>query len=92
MIDRALDERLTCLMEECAEVIQVCSKVKRFGFDDIHPQKGGKANRQLLEEELGVLMFWIEYLSFVSKDVHPAGIEEAKLHKESRVKDYLFHN
>jgi NTP pyrophosphatase (non-canonical NTP hydrolase) len=46
------DLNLTILMEECAEVIQVCSKIKRFGIDDYHPVER-KPNRELLEEELG---------------------------------------
>lgn len=30
---------LDCLQEECAEVIQVVSKAKRFGLDDVWPNE-----------------------------------------------------
>ncbi len=45
-------KNLILLMEECAEVQQVCAKILRFGIDDTNPQNL-KTNRQLLEQELG---------------------------------------
>lgn len=44
------DEILTILMEECAEVIQACTKIKRFGADD---------NVNALAKELGDLQCMI---------------------------------
>ena len=33
----AEDERLAMLAEECAEVIQIVSKIQRHGYDSWHP-------------------------------------------------------
>lgn len=42
-------ELLDLLQEECAEVIQIISKIRRFGFDSEH---NGKTNADLLTQEL----------------------------------------
>ena len=42
------------LAEECAEVIQVCMKIQRFGLDDHNPlKKVKKTNREKIIEEMG---------------------------------------
>jgi hypothetical protein len=46
------NKNLIILMEECAEVIHVCSKIMRFGIDDTNPQLQ-VTNRKHLEVELG---------------------------------------
>lgn len=47
-------EALDLLQEECAEVIQMVSKIRRFGTDSYHPGDPAKrTNIQLLEDELG---------------------------------------
>lgn len=48
-------EILDIAQEECAEVIQAISKVRRFGFDGKHPDKTFN-NREHLEEEIGDLV------------------------------------
>ena len=48
-----LEELLTILSEECAEVQQVASKCVRFGMDSEYQ---GQTNRQRLELELGDLL------------------------------------
>ncbi len=35
---------LVCLMEECGELIQACSKVLRHGFDNHHPDRPEDTN------------------------------------------------
>lgn len=46
-------ELLTCLAEECGEVVQRCTKILRFGLTK-NPWNG-KHNRDTLESELGDL-------------------------------------
>lgn len=53
------EEILRILQEECGEVVQMVSKVCRFGLDQQH-LKDGKPNRERLTEELGDLQCMIE--------------------------------
>lgn len=47
-------ELLGLLQEECAEVIQIVSKIRRFGIESYNPYLNEyKSNRTLLEEEMG---------------------------------------
>jgi len=52
MIKDYEQELLTITMEECAEVIQACSKIIRYGADS---EYDGKTAREVLEKELGDL-------------------------------------
>lgn len=52
------EEILNILQEECAEVIQMVSKCKRFGIDQQH-LKADKPNRIKLTEEIGDLLAMI---------------------------------
>jgi hypothetical protein len=54
-------EVLDILQEECAEVIQAVSKIRRFGADNVKPGKP-KTNREHLEEELGDMMAMIDIM------------------------------
>ena len=53
------EELFTILMEECAEVIQACSKIKRFGLETEYK---GMTARERLERELGDLYCMIDLL------------------------------
>ena len=76
------NEIMDIAQEECAEVIQAISKIRRFGIDNPKPGKE-YTNRQHLEEELGDLLAMIDILLFnevVSwKNLHQA--KRAKLEK-----------
>lgn len=52
------EEILNILQEECAEVIQMVSKCRRFGIDQQH-LKADKPNRIKLTEEIGDLLAMI---------------------------------
>ena len=52
-------EVMDILQEECAEVIQMISKCRRFGIDNTH-LKAGVSNRAKLTEEIGDLMCMIQ--------------------------------
>jgi NTP pyrophosphatase (non-canonical NTP hydrolase) len=53
---------LGLLQEECAEVIQIISKIRRFGADSSNPyDSSGKNNKTLLNDEVGdVLLLFDE--------------------------------
>lgn len=51
-------EILDILQEECAEVIQMVSKCRRFGIDRQH-LKANKPNREKLTEEIGDVLAMI---------------------------------
>lgn len=66
------------LSEECAEVIQECTKSLCYGLSHKNPySEGGATNRDLLNEELndviGVLRLLAEY------DVIPFEVDEGKV-------------
>ena len=47
-------ELLGLIQEECAEIIQIISKVRRFGFDSYNPyDSSGKSNHTLTTDEIG---------------------------------------
>ena len=76
------DLNLTILQEECAEVIQIVAKIKRFGWDSIHPE-GGPDNRAKLAQELGDVRAMMGILSShgsVSKNAISTG-KKKKLEK-----------
>ena len=75
MNDKIL-EALGILQEECAEVIQIVSKCRRFGIDELHLKEGVK-NRELLNEEIGDILAIVDYL--IDQNVITMGeLEQAK--------------
>ena len=83
-------ERLDILAEECAEVIQAVSKIKRHGYESCHPN-GGPTNRRMLEKELGDVRL-AEYLVIEAGDVQPDKIKQSEDDKYHSIKKYLHHN
>lgn len=56
-------ELLGLLQEECAEVIQIASKIRRFGEESKNPyDPSGHTNRTLLEHELGDVRLIVQLL------------------------------
>lgn len=41
-------EILDLIQEECGEIVQIISKIRRFGYNSVHPN-GGDNNLTLLE-------------------------------------------
>jgi NTP pyrophosphatase (non-canonical NTP hydrolase) len=84
-------EILCIAQEECAEVIQVISKIFRFGFDSKHPKQSAN-NLERLEEEIGDLMCMINLMIDrgminESKIVEAQGRKFEKLKKWSGIFD-----
>lgn len=78
-------EILDILQEECAEVIQMISKCRRFGIDEIHI-KTGQINRDLLTEELGDLLCMIKLAT--SSIVDSKQVNEAATRKLVKLKSW----
>lgn len=80
------DEILNIAQEECAELIQIISKVRRFGIDEYH-LKDSIPNRQRLAEEAGdvlcMIMLMIEEGIISQEDV-----EQARNNKVEKLKQW----
>ena len=88
-LSHAQAERLALLAEECGEVIQVIGKILRHGYESAHPD-GGPANRELLENELGVLRASYR-LMIRETDFSEANMARAFTSKTARMGRYLHH-
>ena len=75
-------EIMSILQEECAEVIQAISKVKRFGIDEMFEDR---SNRERLEDEIGDAMCLIGLL-IDEGIVDEKRIESAAKNKLDRLK------
>ena len=82
-------ERLSLLVEECGEVLQVAGKVLRHGYESKHPD-GGPTNRDLLAMEIGDVQTAIRLLSKAA-DVSQAKIDERLRAKPAKLARYLHH-
>ena len=59
---KQVSELFNILSEECAEVIQVISKINRFGIHSTHPNTPAISNLKHLTEEIGDLSCVIDML------------------------------
>lgn len=74
------------LQEECAEVIQIVSKIRRFGLDETH-LKRGMSNRELLCEEVGDVLCMIELLREL-KIIDGSSIQAAVRNKRKKLEQW----
>ncbi len=81
-------EVLNLITEECAEVIQIISKIARFGFDSYHPTDPTKeTNRSHLETEIGDLLCLLEIAS--DRDIFDLmEVQKAVFAKKEKLKIY----
>jgi len=82
------EECLNILQEECAEVIQAASKIKRFG---IYNRKSEKElnNLQNLEMELGDVLAMIDLCREAGIGITEEGLERAKAAKKQRLSMWM---
>ena len=73
------NEVMDILQEECAEVVQAVSKIRRFGIDNAKPGTA-YTNREHLEEEVGDMLAMIDIL--MANDI----VSWGNLHKAKRAK------
>ena len=85
-MNKTTSEVMDILQEECAEVIQAVSKIRRFGIDNHKPGKP-KTNREHLEEELGDLYAMIDILQELDI-VSWTNIEKAAEAKREKLKTW----
>lgn len=83
-----VNEILDILQEECAEVIQAISKIRRFGIDNVY--KEGGTQREHLVQELGDVTLLIELLKshgvYTDSELHAAQTRKSqKLTKWSTI-------
>ncbi|HET8688658.1 MAG TPA: MazG nucleotide pyrophosphohydrolase domain-containing protein [Methanosarcina sp.] len=84
--DAQVTEVLNILQEECAEVIQMISKCRRFGIDNIHI-KSGRTNRARLTEEIGDLLAMVELLVEFG-EINSTELNQATLDKHEKLKKW----
>jgi len=84
IIDEKVSEVMDILQEECSEVIQAVSKIRRFGLDNSHPTSS-QTNIQHLEEELGDVLAMVDLLQSLNM-VTKYGLDNAKTAKIDKLK------
>jgi len=80
------NEVMDILQEECAEVIQAVSKIRRFGLDNAK-YGTGQTNREHLEEEVGDMLAMIDIL-MINGMVDWANLHAAKRAKIEKLKKW----
>lgn len=83
----AESERLTLLIEECSEVIKMCTKIKRFGYGTVHPNRIA-SNRARLGAELGHVNV-IANMMMDAQDIHTSDIVTSMHAKRATIGQYL---
>lgn len=84
-------ERIHCLQEEAAEIIQISSKILRHGFESSNPfDESETTNRRHLEKELGDLMYWVEQLS-ENSDINLMNVGISQEEKSDTAKKYTYY-
>jgi NTP pyrophosphatase (non-canonical NTP hydrolase) len=85
-MDEQNNEVMDILQEECAEVVQAVSKLRRFGIDNATPGTE-YSNREHLEEELGDLLAMIDILQ-INNMVSWGNLHKAKRAKIEKLKKW----
>lgn len=82
------EECIEILQEECAEVTQAASKIKRFGL--FNRKDGSELNNlQNLEMELGDVLAMIDMCKEAGIGITDEGLERAKIAKKARVLKWM---
>jgi NTP pyrophosphatase (non-canonical NTP hydrolase) len=80
------NEVMDITQEECAEVIQAISKIRRFGMDNAKPGTE-YTNREHLEEELGDVLAMVDIL-LINGVVSWSHLHKAKRAKIEKLKKW----
>lgn len=88
-VNKAQEEAIVLLMEECGEVIQACSKILRHGLGSTHPNSPlGPTNQDYLNKEVGDLMTAID-ISIEENVLIDSRICFSRSEKRRSVQQYL---
>ena len=85
-LNESSNEVMDILQEECAEVVQAVSKIRRFGMDNAKPGTE-YTNREHLEEEIGDLLAMIDILQ-INNIVSWGNLHKAKRAKIEKLKKW----
>lgn len=86
--DEQVAEALDLLQEECAEIIQIISKIRRFGFESYNPLDENKVNNhRLLNDEIGDFEHLKQYL-IAALVIDPKHIKKRIAFKKEKLKKY----
>ena len=85
-MDEQNNEVMDILQEECAEVVQAVSKIRRFGIDNAKPGTN-YTNREHLEEEIGDLLAMVDIL-LINEMVNWGNLHKAKRAKIEKLKKW----
>jgi hypothetical protein len=84
-------ERLSFLMEEMGEALQIIGKIFRHGYDNYHPDDPEKTcNRILLSKELGHVYCALQLL-VIPQDISGFILEMSRADKRKSVKKWMHH-
>ena len=81
-----INEVMDILQEECAEVIQAVSKIRRFGYETRWPEEG-PTNRYHLETEVGDLLAMIGIL-IENGIISDSNVNHARMNKIAKLKKW----
>lgn len=84
------EHRLTCLMEECAEVAQRASKQKRFGMFEVQPGQTLTNTTRMRDEAMDLLMC-LEFLVEAGQmsPITPADLQRHRTEKMPKINAML---
>lgn len=87
-LDDKVLEALGLLQEECAEIIQIVSKIRRFGLDSYNPYDAKQlSNQALLAHEVGD--FQLIYSILIEQGViNPSDVLDRMNWKREKLKKY----
>jgi len=89
MTNDFVDECLCTLQEECAEVVQIISKARRFGDDGRNPANG-KTNKELIHVEIGDMLTMVDFLTEEGY-LDPHLLQNARIMKRVKFNEYRKH-
>lgn len=81
-------ERLAILMEECSEVIHICGKILRHGYESFDPADPYTTNKMLLTKELGDVKAATQAMCY---DINLGEVAIRASERPGKIAPYLHH-